>query len=167
MDPAFSAVVTNIHAAWTEAFARRDVARLEALYTPDAAFYGSAPQLYRGREGVRRYFTQLPTRFKRARFADAAVVVLAPTAIAASGLVEFASEQDGVHATLPYRMTQVLTQQSGTWRNVADRDPSRLPRAVAVGCPIRRGQRSTCRPASIAAVFTKPGRKAHAGYHEP
>ena len=111
----FSAALTNIHSAWTEAFARRDVIRLAALYTHDAAFYGSAPQLSRGREGVRRYFTELSPRFKLARFGDAAIVGLAPTVFAASGPVEFTTEQGSVLAIHPYRMTHVLTLLGGIW----------------------------------------------------
>ncbi len=115
MELAFSAAVTGIQAAWAEAFANRDVARLESLYTDDAVFYGSAPPLYRGRQGVRQYFSQLSPRFQRARFAEATVVVLAPTAIAASGGVDFAAEQDGVQMTLPYRMTHVLVLRGEAW----------------------------------------------------
>ena len=108
-------IVAAMHAAWQDAFAQRDPGLLASLYTADALFYGSAETLYRGRDGVRAYFTQLPPRFKRARFAEAAVVVLARDVIAASGPVAFAVEQDGVATTLPYRMTHVLCWQDCAW----------------------------------------------------
>lgn len=132
----FSAALTNIHSAWAEAFAKRDVARLAALYTHDAAFYGSAPQLYQGREGVRQYFTELSPRFRRARFGDAAVVGLAPTAFAASGPVEFTTEQEGVPAIHPYRMTLVLILLGGIWL-IATHHASPVPPHQGNAPPVR------------------------------
>ncbi len=115
MDDTAAGIVAAVHAAWASAFARRDVTQLERLYTVDALFYGSAATLYRGREGVRAYFTLLPARFKQARFGAASVILLAPAVIAASGPVLFTVEQDGGSTDLPYRMTHVLACQAGAW----------------------------------------------------
>lgn len=115
MDLSLPGHAAHVQGAWAEAFAKRDVERLASLYTHDAAFYGSAPQLFLGREGVRRYFAALSPRFKTARFGTASITVLAPTALAASGPVEFTTVEDGVHTVLPYRMTHVLRLLDGTW----------------------------------------------------
>lgn len=109
-------IVRSVQAAWADAFAARDVARLAALYAEDAAFYGSAPGLSRGQAGVRGYFAGLSARYRRAVFGKAAVDVLAPGVIAASGPVLFEVEDGGVTARLPYRMTHVLVAQGGGWR---------------------------------------------------
>ena len=108
-------VVAGVQAAWAGAFERRDVPALAALYAPDAAFYGSRAELYRGREGVTRYFTVLPPRFKRAVFGTPALVPLAPGAVAASGPVTFETEEDGTARFLRYRMTHVLVEGGGRW----------------------------------------------------
>ena len=109
-------IVAGVQAAWADAFGRRDVPALAAFYTPDAAFYGSSAELFRGQDGVARYFTLLPPRFKRARFAAPALVVLAPEAVAASGPVTFETAENGVVETLRYRMTHVMVQRDGHTR---------------------------------------------------
>ena len=106
-------IVVCLQAAWAEAFERRDVQALAALYTADAAFYGSRAELYRGREGVTDYFTVLPPRFKRARFDRPALVALAPGAVAASGPVTFETSEEGAVRLLRYRMTHVVVERDG------------------------------------------------------
>jgi len=106
-------IVAGVQAEWADAFERRDIPALAALYTADAAFYGSRPELYRGRDGVESYFAALPPRFKRALFATPALVTLAPGAVAASGPVTFETEENGTVRLLHYRMTHVVVEQDG------------------------------------------------------
>lgn len=115
MDLSFPEHVAHVQGAWAEAFSKRDVERLASLYTHDAAFYGSEPRLFLGRNGVRQYFAALSPKFKTARFGTASITVLAPTALAASGPVEFTTVEDGVHTVLPYRITHVLRLVAGIW----------------------------------------------------
>ena len=127
MDCSPALVIGRTHAAWADAFARRDSNQLAALYSRKAAFYGSVPQLYRGREGVRQYFTTLSPGYRSARFAEPSITVLTPTAFAASGPVEFTVQEGGVERIVAYRMTHVLALQDGTWL-IAVHHASPVPR---------------------------------------
>ena len=62
------------------------------------------------------YFAALPVRYRRAVFGEAAVDILAPGVIAASGPVLFEVEDSGGTARLPYRMTHVLVAHGDDWR---------------------------------------------------
>src|SRR5258705_12618636 len=52
--------VSGIIEKWSAAFHKLDGAALASLYSKNAFFYGSNPQLYRGNEGVAAYFNALP-----------------------------------------------------------------------------------------------------------
>jgi ketosteroid isomerase-like protein len=53
-------IAADIIAKWSAAFAKLDAAALSSLYSTHVLFYGSNPTLYRGRDGVKSYFTGLP-----------------------------------------------------------------------------------------------------------
>jgi ketosteroid isomerase-like protein len=57
-------MVAQMQRRWAEAFARADPDALAALYAEDALFFGSMPDLYLQRSGVRRYFETLPKAMK-------------------------------------------------------------------------------------------------------
>ncbi len=99
----------------------RDPERLAALYTEDACFYGSTTELYRGRDGVLRYFCKLPLKYKRAQFGEPALAVLGPDTVVAAGPVAFEIESDGAIKTMPYRITQVVIRRSERWLIAAHR----------------------------------------------
>ena len=111
--PGWAEVVTDVQAAWADAFRHRDVPRLAPLYTVDALFHGSRGELYQGRAGVAEYCAVLPPRFKRARFDTPALVVLTPGALAASGPVTFETEVGETVEVLRYRMTHVYVERDG------------------------------------------------------
>ena len=52
--------VSGIIEKWSTAFSQLDADALASLYSKNAFFYGSNPQLYRGNEGVAAYFNALP-----------------------------------------------------------------------------------------------------------
>jgi len=54
------AIVSAIIAKWCAGFATLDAAALSSLYAKNAFFFGSNPRLYRGRDGVADYFSDLP-----------------------------------------------------------------------------------------------------------
>lgn len=110
------AAVEALHAEWKDAFEKRDVDTLVALYAPQTAFWGSTNDLYTDPEGVRRYFTILPPSYKRSNWARPHVIRLSDDVLAASGNVVFIREVDGADVELPYRMTHVLVRQSGAWK---------------------------------------------------
>lgn len=107
--------VALVQAVWQEAFAARDVPMLVRLYTEDAAFYGSQAELLCGHAGVFNYFSKLPSRFRRARFAESALVLPTPGVIVASGPVTFDVEDEGTSCALLYRVTQVFVERDRVW----------------------------------------------------
>jgi uncharacterized protein (TIGR02246 family) len=109
--------VAAVEAKWTEAFAKWDLDGLAALYTPDAYFFGSLPDLYRGPDGVKAYFSKLPKGvFKAAAFSDDHVTELSPDVIVTAGFVTFTREVNGQTSQLPFRISLTLVRQDGVWK---------------------------------------------------
>jgi SnoaL-like protein len=65
-----NAIVAQIQRRWAAAFARADADALASLYIEGALFFGSMPDLYCGRSGVRQYFETLAKGYEGAAFAD-------------------------------------------------------------------------------------------------
>lgn len=112
-DAAPADVITAMQRQWTEAFARRDVDALIALYTPDCLHYGGQPTLAVGHPGVRAYFDTLPTQTLRAEFGEQAALRLGPSVVMSAGLVTF---WVGGVATAPYRFTLTFVHAGGAWK---------------------------------------------------
>lgn len=110
------AAVAAVQSEWADAFAKRDVERIVALYAPQTAFWGSTNDLHKDTDGVRRYFTDLPPSFKRSHWEKPHVIRLSEDVLAASGNVVFTKEIDGKDVELPYRMTHVLVRQGDGWK---------------------------------------------------
>jgi uncharacterized protein (TIGR02246 family) len=112
----YLAAAKAVQAAWSDAFEKRDIDRLVALYAPDATFWGSTNDLHTDADGVRSYFADLSPTYKRSRYEAPHVLRLAPDVLAASGYVVFVREVDGKDVQLPYRMTHVLVRREGAWK---------------------------------------------------
>jgi len=52
--------VAGIMGRWASAFTKLDAKTLASLYSKNAFFFGSNPNLYRGQDGVAAYFSGLP-----------------------------------------------------------------------------------------------------------
>ena len=50
-------IVSDVQAKWAAAFAKLDAAALSSLYSQHAFLYGSNPNLYRGKDGAKAYFS--------------------------------------------------------------------------------------------------------------
>jgi uncharacterized protein (TIGR02246 family) len=116
MDNEHLAAAKAVQAEWSDAFEKRDLDRLVALYAPQTAFWGSTNDLHTDPEGVRSYFLELPLTYKRSQYEVPHIVRLGPDAFAASGNVAFIREVDGKNVELPYRMTHVLVRREGAWK---------------------------------------------------
>jgi ketosteroid isomerase-like protein len=117
--PAFAdapAEVALIERHWSEAFARWDIDELVSLYTSEAQFLGSKPDLYLGQSGVRHYFETLPKGYKGAAFSDSHAVQVTPDVIVAAALVTFTGERDGKPFAAPYRITFTLVKSGDDWK---------------------------------------------------
>jgi ketosteroid isomerase-like protein len=114
--PQMNDVVARLQRRWSDAFARADIDALASLYTNDALFFGSMPDLYLQRSGVRRYFETLPKGYEAAAFADSPCIELAPDLIASAGFVRFTGERDGERFSILYRMSWTLIRTGDDWK---------------------------------------------------
>ena len=96
---------------WASAFAARDLDGLAALYAPDVLFFGSTPELFRGRAGVRAYFAGLSPDVSLEAFESPEVIGVAPGVFATAGFWRF---RFGAEARL-YRLTWVIASRDGGW----------------------------------------------------
>jgi ketosteroid isomerase-like protein len=117
-----NAIVAQIQRRWAAAFARAEADALASLYIEGALFFGSMPDLYCGRSGVRQYFETLAKGYEGAAFADTHTVEISPDLIVSAGFVTFTGERDGERfSTLPDEL------DAGAERGaVANREPPRL-----------------------------------------
>ena len=58
-------IVSAIMEKWAAAFSKLDADALASLYSRNAFFFGSNPNLYRGKDGVTAYFEGLPRWLRR------------------------------------------------------------------------------------------------------
>jgi uncharacterized protein (TIGR02246 family) len=109
-------IVAQVQRRWSEAFARADIDALALLYTSDALFFGSMPDLYLGQSGVRRYFETLAKGYEAAAFADTQTVEMAPGIITCAGFVTFTGERGGKRFSFLFRMSWTLIRTIEDWR---------------------------------------------------
>lgn len=114
---------TAIRTRWADAFNAGDIDKLTALYTRQAHFYGSTPALFKGRDGVRTYFSQLPPG-ATARMKEHSAIHAAPDVLLSAGLVDFVTKDGSV---FPFRLTLALLRVEGQWQ-IAQHHGSPLPK---------------------------------------
>ncbi len=98
--------------AWIDAFNAHDLDRHMALYTEDAVLFGAVDELQVGRVAIRAYFAGRGPEVRVSAYPMPLVREIAQDVVATAGHVDFA---DGTEP-MPYRMTWVLSRESGNWR---------------------------------------------------
>ncbi|MCA6114099.1 DUF3225 domain-containing protein [Bradyrhizobium sp. WSM 1738] len=119
-------VVAGIMAKWEAAFSRLDAEALASLYSKNAFFFGSNPNLYCGNDGVAAYFAGLP------RWSSPTVQFTnVRTAQAATGLINFAGTAsfvvNGDAEPLVVKITWVIVREDGDWKIVSHHVSSTTP----------------------------------------
>jgi uncharacterized protein (TIGR02246 family) len=109
-------MVAQMQRRWAKAFARADADALASLYTEDALFFGSMPDLYLQRSGVRRYFETLPKGYEGAAFGETQAIEISRDLIVSAGFVTFTGEREGERFSLLYRMSWTLVRSWEDWR---------------------------------------------------
>ena len=123
-------IAGGMTAKWSAAFARLDADALCSLYSNSALFYGSNPTLYRGRKGVKSYFTGLPHwNAQSVRFADVTTGAVGTDLVNMAGTANFVI--DG--APLTVKITWVIVREDGGWKIVSHHVSSRAPLIDQVG----------------------------------
>ncbi len=109
-------IAQGVMAKWADAFARFDADAQSQLYSRHALFYGSNPTLYRGREGVKSYFTSLPQWDTRSvRFADVTAEAAGSDVVTMAGTANFTAGT----AALSVKITWVIVREDGDWKIVS------------------------------------------------
>ncbi|MBR1301098.1 nuclear transport factor 2 family protein [Bradyrhizobium sp. AUGA SZCCT0042] len=109
--------VAGALAKWSDAFACNDWGALTELYSRNALFYGSTPQLYYG-EGVKSYFNALPPlSVAKAFFSEMKVVSIGDEIINVAGIVKFSVPTRP--EALAFRITLVFMSEEGAWRIIS------------------------------------------------
>ncbi|WP_334359835.1 MULTISPECIES: nuclear transport factor 2 family protein [unclassified Bradyrhizobium] len=108
--------MSGIMGKWATAFSRLDASALASLYSSNAFFFGSNPNLYRGNDGVAAYFDALPRwHSPTVKFTDVRTAHAAPDLINVAGTASFVVEEDA----------EPLGDYSRR-RRMEDRQPSRV-----------------------------------------
>lgn len=106
-----SRIAALLRAGWAKAFAARDLDGLAALYAPDALFFGSTPELFRGHAGVRAYFAGLSPDVSLEAFEEPELARVAPGVFATAGFWRFRFGDEPRR----YRLTWVIAARDGGW----------------------------------------------------
>ena len=119
-------IVSGIMKKWAAAFTKLDAAALAALYSKNAFFFGSNPTFYRGHDGVRAYFEDLPRwPSPSVEFTEVRTAQAAPELINVAGTATFAIEKDA--EPLVVKITWVIVREDGDWKIVSHHVSSKTP----------------------------------------
>lgn len=117
-------IAAGIIAKWSAAFAKLDPDALCRLYSRSALFYGSNPTLYRGRDGVKSYFTALPGwNSQSVRFTDVATEAAGADVVNMAGTANFSVDD----LALTVKITWVIVREDGDWKIVSHHVSSKSP----------------------------------------
>jgi ketosteroid isomerase-like protein len=111
-------IANSIMQKWAAAFTRLDSGALSALYSKNAFFFGSNPTLYRGNDGVKAYFDQLPRwAAPTVRFSEIRTALAAPDLINMAGTATFQTDKDA--EPLVVKITWGIVHEDGDWKVVS------------------------------------------------
>jgi uncharacterized protein (TIGR02246 family) len=119
-------IVSGIMGKWATAFGSLDASALASLYSANAFFFGSNPNLYRGHDGVQAYFDALPKwRAPMVKFTDVRTAHAAPDLINVAGTASFVVEEGT--QPLVVKITWVIVREDGDWKIVSHHVSSKTP----------------------------------------
>jgi uncharacterized protein (TIGR02246 family) len=119
-------IVSGIMGRWATAFSKLDAEALASLYSRNAFFFGSNPNLYRGNDGVAAYFDALPRwHSPTVKFTDVKTAHAAPELINAAGTASFVVEEGAEPLTV--KITWVIVREAGEWKIVNHHVSSKTP----------------------------------------
>lgn len=111
-------IVSAITQKWAAAFTRLDSAALSSLYSKNAFFFGSNPTLYRGNDGVKAYFDQLPRwAAPTVEFSEVRTALVASDLINMAGIATFLTENGAT--PLVVKITWGIVREDGDWKIVS------------------------------------------------
>jgi ketosteroid isomerase-like protein len=119
-------IVSDIMKKWAAAFSKLDAKVLSSLYSKNAFFFGSNPNLYRGNDGVQAYFEGLPRwSSPSVQFTDVKTAQAASDIINVAGTASFTVEPGA--EPLVVKITWVIVREDGDWKIVSHHVSSKTP----------------------------------------
>jgi ketosteroid isomerase-like protein len=119
-------IVSGIMNRWAAAFSTLDAGALSSLYSKNAFFFGSNPNLYRGNDGVQAYFAGLPRwSSPSVEFTGVKTAQAASELINVAGTASFTVEQGA--EPLVVKITWVIVREEGDWKIVSHHVSSKTP----------------------------------------
>jgi ketosteroid isomerase-like protein len=119
-------IVSGIMSRWAAAFSTLDAKVLSLLYSKNAFFFGSNPNLYRGNDGVHAYFAGLPRwSAPSVQFTDVKTAQAASDLINVAGTASFIVEEGA--EPLVVKITWVIVREDGDWKIVSHHVSSKTP----------------------------------------
>jgi uncharacterized protein (TIGR02246 family) len=120
-------IVYGVIDRWSAGFERLDAGALSSLYSKNAFFFGSNPNLYRGRDGVAAYFNGLPRwTSRRVEFSEVRTAQVSPDLINMAAVASFFL--DGAEAaSLSVKITWVIVREDGDWKIASHHVSSKTP----------------------------------------
>jgi len=119
-------IVFGIMGKWAASFSKLDASALASLYSKNAFFFGSNPNLYRGHEGVTAYFAGLPRwSSPSVQFTDVRTAQAAADLINVAGTASFIVEADA--EPLVVKISWVIVREDGDWKIVSHHVSSQTP----------------------------------------
>ena len=126
MQGATDDTVSTIMEKWAVAFSKQDATALASLYSKNAFFFGSNPNLYRGNDGVAAYFDALPRwSSPSVQFTDVRTGPAGPDVINFAGTASFVVDDRA--EPLSVKITWVIVREDGDWKIVSHHVSSKMP----------------------------------------
>ena len=117
-------IVSDVQAKWAAAFSKHDAEALCQLYSRHAFLYGSNPNLYRGKDGAKAYFSGLPRwQAQSVRFTDITTEAIGADVVSMAGTANFIFDND----TLTVKITWVIVREDGGWKIASHHVSSKAP----------------------------------------
>jgi ketosteroid isomerase-like protein len=117
-------IVADLQAKWAAAFAKLDAEALSSLYSRHAFLYGSNPNLYRGQEGAKAYFSGLPRwQSQSVKFTDIMTEAAGTDVVSMAGTANFMFDEEA----LTVKITWVIVREDGGWKILSHHVSSKAP----------------------------------------
>ena len=117
-------IASDVHAKWAAAFSKLDADALSSLYSHHAFLYGSNPNLYRGKDGAKAYFSGLPRwQSQSVVFTDIVTERVGAEIVSMAGTANFRFDKD----VLTVKITWVIVCEDGGWKILSHHVSSKAP----------------------------------------
>src|ERR1700733_12279324 len=117
-------IVADVQAKWAAAFSKLDAEALSQLYSRHGFLYGSNPNLYRGKDGAKAYFSGLPRwQSQSVKFTDIVTEAAGADVVNRDGTANFVSDEKA----LTVKITWVSVREDGGWKIASHHVSSQAP----------------------------------------